>query len=128
MIDLRKTNYLLIIINVVLLLTLLIVFFYSFYSSNKGQKDQLGNLNQINSSSVIQGTVNAEEYQIKHDKLTQAISSGDLSSCESLNGGQVNNCKDVIILNEAIQNSNSAKCDQILDREIKRSCNILLVN
>ena len=128
MIDLRKTNYLLIVINIVLLITLFILFFVSFNNLNKSDVNKDINSNLSKSSSVNKVKLDIEEYKKNHDRLTSAIGSGDLSSCEKLNGVQVGNCKDIIYFNEAVQNFESSKCDLIQNSEIKRNCRFVLVD
>ncbi|MBT5346759.1 hypothetical protein HOJ01_04370 [bacterium] len=128
MIDLRKTNYLLIVVNIVLLITLLILFFYIFNNTKESAQEIQTDFDSKINSLVDQGVFDVESYQSEHDKLSKAIDSGSLSSCNSLSPERISSCKDLIYFNEAMRDSDLSKCEAIIEDEIKRTCKMVVVD
>ena len=111
-----------------MLITLLILFFYIFNNTKESAQEIQTDFDSKINSLVDQGVFDVESYQSEHDKLSKAIDSGSLSSCNSLSPERISSCKDLIYFNEAMRDSDLSKCEAIIEDEIKRTCKMVVVD
>jgi len=126
MMDLRKTNYLLLIINVILILFLISGFLYfGFNLNSKSIVKQSFNSGDLQLQRV-DTEIDIEAYKAKHDKLSSVVESGNLKSCEGLDESFVLKCKDSIYLNQATEYSSVDICENITMESMKIVCRELV--
>jgi len=133
MIDLRKTNYLLIIINIILIIVLVSggIYFNSKFNSNPNTIIN-SKLNQSLEAkneqvSAVESKLDIETYKTKHDEFSAAVESGSLNACNSLDESFYVKCKDSIYLNQAIEYSSPDLCEKISIEAMKMACKDLLI-
>ena len=134
--DLRKTNYLLIVINFILILCLVGLFVFNLKLNNnltvlnkrsnalisqeqyQNQDDLEYNYfeNQFNGSDSI------EQYQNTHDEFSKAVASNDPNKCSSLDETFKVLCLDGVYLNLAIKEGDKDLCEKITSFELKEVC------
>ena len=123
MMDLRKTNYLLIIINVVLILVLFFYIGLTSFSKNhlQGRSQSFSSSNQNNEIRDINSR-NLEGYKKEHDRFSKAVSSNDLRRCQSLVNEFKTLCEDGIYLNLSVKNQDRSLCENIQSPDLKEVC------
>ena len=134
MIDLRKTNYLLIIINFILILSFigLLVFnirlnntLSSFSKESSALQNPVQNQNSFALDS-LESQKNAYEsviqYQDTHDQFSDSVASNDPSQCSKLDENFKVLCLDGIYLNLALKEGDKSLCEKITSFDLKEVC------
>ena len=127
MIDLRKTNYLLIIINIILILSLVGMFIFSFKLNRSVESyDQNENIEIQKSSSYIKPRYDKydtlSQYQSAHESFSDAVASNDLSRCATLDETFIGLCLNSIYLSLALRDGDKSLCDKITSLDLKDLC------
>ena len=128
--DLRKTNYLLIVMNVILILSLFSLSFYFIFRAGSSSFE-LGKNQDVQGSSIIESAdsdFDPLEYQIEHDAFSDLVSSGDLESCESLSLSFRDKCRDSILMSQALKGLDVSKCELIQNSDLVEICKMSVQN